>query len=97
MALVCHCGLILPFLPKVVSVTGSTQQLHLDRFGTGVANEVLCPVRALQTYVRATAGLQKSDNLFVCYVGPRKGRALSTQRLSKLWRPLNELMPHRAG
>ncbi|KAK0143821.1 hypothetical protein N1851_017978 [Merluccius polli] len=45
--------------------------------------ELLCPVRALRCYIQETAGFRQSDGLFVCYGGPRKGQALSRQRLSK--------------
>ncbi|KAK0136689.1 hypothetical protein N1851_027136 [Merluccius polli] len=46
-------------------------------------SEQLCPVRALREYVGATALFRKSDQLFVCYGGCRKGQPLSKQRLSK--------------
>ncbi len=42
----------------------------------------LCPVRALKQYIEVSAGFRKSDALFVCYGGHRKGCALSKQRLS---------------
>lgn len=43
----------------------------------------LCPVRALRQYIEVSAGFRKSDALFVCYGGHRKGCALSKQRLSE--------------
>jgi len=46
-------------------------------------SEQLCPVRALKAYVGATANFRKSDNLFVCCGGCRRGQLLSKQRLSK--------------
>ena len=45
-------------------------------------SDLLCPVRALRAYVEATTSLRKTDNLFVCYGGCRKGAALLKQRLS---------------
>lgn len=42
----------------------------------------LCPVRALQMYVRRTAGFRTHDQLFVSWATPHKGKPLSCQRLS---------------
>ena len=44
--------------------------------------QLLCPVRALRAYVAATASIRRSDQLFLRYGGPRRGCALSKQRLS---------------
>lgn len=70
------------FMPKVLSSASSTQPLQLARFDSGSTVEPLCPVRALDAYMRATVSVRKSDCLFVCYAGPRKGQALSKQRLA---------------
>ena len=51
--------------------------------GHGLSAELLCPVRALRTYITRTAVCRQSDALFVCHTGPRRGHALSRQRLSK--------------
>ena len=50
--------------------------------GAERVSDPLCPVRALRAYVEATTSLHKTDNLFVCYGGCRRGVALSKQRLS---------------
>ncbi|KAK7909760.1 hypothetical protein WMY93_014444 [Mugilogobius chulae] len=70
------------FLPKVVSTLGSTQPLQLARFEAGVSSNTLCPVRALEVYSRITTSIRRFDRLFVCYGGPRRGQALSEQRLA---------------
>lgn len=70
------------FLPKVLTDTAITRPLRLARFESTTSSEPLCPVRALEMYVRATRGVRKSDNLFICYAGPRLGQALSKQRLA---------------
>ena len=73
------------FLPKVLSPSSTNQPIQLSRFnplpvegGSGL----LCPVRALEAYINATAGIRRSMQLFICYGGPRKGDARSKQRLS---------------
>ena len=43
---------------------------------------LLCPVRALRAYIRATKRIRRSEQLFLCHAGPNKGCALSKQRLS---------------
>ena len=45
-------------------------------------SRLLCPVRALRAYVQTTADMRQSEQLFVSYGGPRRGCALSKQRLS---------------
>ncbi len=40
------------------------------------------PVRALRIYIDRSASFRQSDQLFVCYGGSTKGRAVSKQRLS---------------
>lgn len=75
------------FVPKVVSRGHSNRPLTLARFqpqsgAPGQTSELLCPVRALEAYVAATAGMRRSDQLFLCYGGPKVGRPLSKQRLS---------------
>ncbi|XP_077367945.1 uncharacterized protein LOC144013224 [Festucalex cinctus] len=75
------------FIPKVLSGSRSNQPLRLKRYVPTPADggdrpELLCPGRALQCYIDATAGMRTSAQLFVCYGGPTKGSALSKQRLS---------------
>lgn len=58
------------FLPKVSTSASGARPLQLARFGPAASAEPLCPVRALEVYIRATAGIHKSDCLFVCFGGP---------------------------
>lgn len=77
------------FLPKVLSTGHVNRPLHLSAYtpptsasGIGTASSVLCPVRALDTYVTRTRAFRKSDQLFVCYGERVLGQRLSKQRLS---------------
>ncbi|KAK7905159.1 hypothetical protein WMY93_017766 [Mugilogobius chulae] len=70
------------FVPKVPSSTAGTQPLRLARFDTEASSAQLCPVRALEEYIKVTASIRRSDRLFICFAGPRKGQALSKQRLA---------------
>ncbi len=73
------------FLPKVLSSSNLNRPIHLAQFVFPEGDDnltLLCPVRALRLYIAATAGIRQSDQLFLCYGGPRKGCALSKQRLS---------------
>ena len=78
------------FFPKRLSSAHYNQVIELAAYGPShppdeeaSSAELLCPVRALRCYIQETAGFRQSDGLFVCYGGPRKGQALSRQRLSK--------------
>ncbi|CAM4708925.1 unnamed protein product [Leuciscus chuanchicus] len=42
----------------------------------------LCPVRSLHLYVDRTQSIRTSDQLFVCYGGQQKGKAVSKQRMA---------------
>ena len=77
------------FLSKTWASGHSNQVLQLAAYdpsgpqGNAVSAELVCPVRALRHYIQATEEFRRSDSLFVCYGGHRKGHALSKQRLSK--------------
>ncbi|KAK0138999.1 hypothetical protein N1851_024478 [Merluccius polli] len=78
------------FLSKTFSTAFVNQPLTLAAFspssqemGPGQDGAPLCPVRALRRYLQLTAGIRRSDSLFVCHTGPRRGHALSKQRLSR--------------
>lgn len=75
------------FLPKVLSDSHRNQPIRLARYDPPPGEradrpELLCPVRALEAYIAATARVRRSDQLFVCLSGPNAGSALSKQRLS---------------
>lgn len=77
------------FLPKTLSSTFTNEPLILAAFesaqeeGQGLSAGLLCPVRALKIYITRLAASRQSDALFVCHSGPRRGHALSRQRLSR--------------
>ena len=77
------------FLPKTLPSTFSNQPLSLAAFESTLAEKqglsagLWCPVRTLRTSAARTAACRQSDALFVCHTGPRRGQALSRQRLSK--------------
>lgn len=86
------------FLPKVLTDTATARPLQLARFGSATSPGPLCPVRALDMYVRATAPVRKSDSLFVCFAGPRWDRLCPNSALPiGLWMSLNRLICHRGG
>ncbi len=43
---------------------------------------LLCPVRALRTYLDRTQSFRRSEQLFICFGGQQKGNAVSRQRIS---------------
>ncbi len=65
-----------PFRDQVVSL----QALPLEEADPALA--LLCPVRALRLYIDRTQSLRTSDQLFVCYGGQQKGKAVSKQRMA---------------
>ncbi len=60
-----------PFRDQVVSL----QALPLEEADPALA--LLCPVCALRLYTDRTQSLRTSDQLFVCYGGQQKGKAVS--------------------
>ena len=42
-----------------------------------------CTVGAIDKYVQATKAFHKTDRLFVCFAGPRKGQAASKMTISR--------------
>ena len=76
------------FLPKRLSAFHVNQPVRLSAYtpqpveGRQPESGLLCPVRALRRYVDVTDEFRRSDALFLCYGGDRKGCALSKQRLS---------------
>lgn len=77
------------FLPKRLSAFHINQPIRLSAYSPQTGTEgqhpdarLRCPIRALRRYVDATSGFRRSDALFLCYGGHRRGCALSKQRLS---------------
>ncbi|XP_061589562.1 LOW QUALITY PROTEIN: nucleolar protein 14 [Cololabis saira] len=69
------------FLLAITSVK-RVSELHALSSRLEERANLLCPVRALWLYLQATQSFRRSEQLFVCYRGAHKGRALSKQRLS---------------
>ena len=70
------------FVPKVV---GSCSPIDLVAFAASSSErqvQALCPVRALRAYIDRTGGLRRSDQLFVSWANPHKGKPITKQRLS---------------
>ncbi len=73
------------YVPKVPTMpfrdqVANLQALPREEADTAIA--LLCPVRALRIYVDRTQSFRTSDQLFVCFGGQQKGRAVSKQRLA---------------
>ncbi len=65
-----------PFRDQVVNL----QALPLEEAGLALA--LLCPVRALRQYKYRTQSFGNSEQIFVCYGGQQKGKAISKQRMA---------------
>ncbi len=65
-----------PFRDQVVNL----QALPLEEADPALA--LLCPVRALRHYVGGIQSFRTSEQLFVCYGGQQKGKAVSKQRMA---------------
>ncbi len=73
------------YVPKVPTTPFRDQVVNLQalpREEADPAIALLCPVRALRIYVDRTQSFRTSDQLFVCFGGQQKGRAVSKQRLA---------------
>ncbi len=73
------------YVPKVPTTPFRDQVVNLQalpREEADPAIALLCPVRALRVYVDRTQSLRTSDQLFVCFGGQQKGKAVSKQRLA---------------
>ncbi len=73
------------YVPKVPTMHFRDQVVNLQalpREEADPAIALLCPVRALRIYVDRTQSFRTSDQLFVCFGGQQKGRAVSKQRLA---------------
>ncbi len=73
------------YVPKVPTTPFRDQVVSLQALPSEEADPALaflCPVRALRLYVDRTQSFRTSDQLFVCYGGQQKGKAVSKQRLA---------------
>ena len=67
------------FVPKVV---GLCSPIDLVASPGERRPHALCPVRAVRTYMGRTEGFRRSDQLFVSWATPHKGKPITKQRLS---------------
>ncbi|XP_029937836.1 uncharacterized protein LOC115380768 [Myripristis murdjan] len=70
------------FVPKVV---GSCSPIDLVAFAASSGEQrsrTLCPVRAVRMYMDKTRGFRLSEQLFVSWANPHKGKPITKQRLS---------------
>ncbi len=73
------------YVPKVPTTPFRDQVVNLQALPSEEADPalaLLCPVRALRIYVDRTRSFRSSEQLFVCYRGQQKGKAVSKQRLA---------------
>ena len=73
------------YVPKVPTTPFRDQVVNLQALPSEEADPalaLLCPVRALRLYVDRTRSFRTSDQLFVCYGGQQKGKAVSKQRMA---------------
>ncbi len=73
------------YVPKVPTTPFRDQVVNLQalpREEADPAIALLCPVRALCVYMDRTQSFRTSDQLFVCFGGQQKGKAVSKQRLA---------------
>ncbi len=75
------------YVPKVPTMPFRDQVVNLQalpREEADPAIALLCPVRALRIYVDRTQSFRTSDQLFVCFGGQQKGRAVSKLQIRPL-------------
>ncbi|KAI2650818.1 Transposon Ty3-G Gag-Pol polyprotein [Labeo rohita] len=73
------------YVPKVPTTPFRDQVVTLQAFSSQEDDPnltLLCPVRALRIYMERTQPFRRSEQLFVCYGGQQKGKAVSKQRIS---------------
>ena len=74
------------FVPKVVKPCSPVELSAFQPPPYGSAEQqrlhMLCPVRALHTYVERTRSFRKGDQLFVSWAKPHWGKPITKQRLS---------------
>ncbi len=73
------------YVPKVPTTPFRDQVVNLQALPPEEADPalaLLCPVRALLQYTDRTQSFRTSEQLFVCYGGQQKGKAVSKQRMA---------------
>ncbi len=73
------------YVPKVLTTPFRDQVVNLQVLPleeADPAQALLCPVRALRQYMDRTQSFRTSEQLFVCYGGQQKEKAVSKQRMA---------------
>ncbi|KAL0146715.1 hypothetical protein M9458_058055, partial [Cirrhinus mrigala] len=73
------------YVPKVPTTPFRDQVVTLQAISSQEDDPnltLLCPVHALRIYMERTQPFRRSEQLFVCYRGQQKGKAVSKQRIS---------------
>ncbi len=73
------------YVPKVPTTPSRNQVVNLQALPPEEADPalaLLCPVRALRQYTDKTQSFSTSEQLFVCYGGQQKGKAVSKQGMA---------------
>ncbi len=73
------------YVPEVPTTPFRDQVVNLQALPPEEADPalaLLCPVRALRQYTDRTQSFRTSEQLFVCYGGQQKGKAVSKQRMA---------------
>ncbi|KAL0199156.1 hypothetical protein M9458_007696, partial [Cirrhinus mrigala] len=73
------------YVPKIPTTPFRDQVVTLQAISSQEDDPnltLLCPVRALRIYLEQTQPFRRSEQLFVCYGGQQKGKAVSKQRIS---------------
>ncbi len=73
------------YVPKVPTTPFRDQVVNMQALPPEEADPalaLLCPVRALRQYTDRTQSFRTSEQLFVCYGGHQKGKAVSKQRMA---------------
>ncbi len=68
------------YVPKIPTTLVNLQALPRKEADPAIV--LLCPVCALRIYVDRTQSFRTSNQLFVCFGGQQKGKAVSKQRLT---------------
>ncbi|KAL0152056.1 hypothetical protein M9458_052640, partial [Cirrhinus mrigala] len=85
------------YVPKVPTTPFRDQVVTFQAFSSQDDDPnltLLCPVRALRIYMERTQPFRCSEQLFVCYGGQQKGKAVSKQRVSH-WLVTRSVWPTR--
>ncbi|XP_051756701.1 uncharacterized protein LOC127516273 [Ctenopharyngodon idella] len=74
------------YVPKVLSTPFRAQMVVLSALPPSQDEQelnLLCPVRALRSYIDRSASFRQAEQLFVCFGGHSKGLLVSKPRLSR--------------